>query len=45
MCAFYRRWLAGEPLTRALQEAQADTRSRWPSPYHWSAFSLFGSEN
>jgi tetratricopeptide (TPR) repeat protein len=44
MSAFYKRWLDGQSLTRSIREAQDDTRREWPSPYHWSAFTLFGAE-
>jgi CHAT domain-containing protein len=44
MSEFYRQWLNGEVLTDAVSAAQAHTRERWPSPYHWAAFSLFGME-
>ena len=45
MSTFYTRWLGGESLSKAMHAAQADTRDRWPSAYHWSAFTLFGSES
>jgi CHAT domain-containing protein len=45
MSTFYTRWLRGEPLSQAMHAAQVDTRDRWPSAYHWSAFTLFGSES
>lgn len=44
MTRFYGSWLAGAPLTKAVQTAQVETRSKWPSPYHWAAFALFGAE-
>jgi tetratricopeptide (TPR) repeat protein len=45
MSRFYARWLSGASLGMAIQEAQAATRERWPSPYHWGAFALFGAES
>jgi tetratricopeptide (TPR) repeat protein len=45
MSRFYARWLGGADFGTAIQEAQAATRERWPSPYHWGAFALFGAES
>jgi hypothetical protein len=44
MCEFYKHWLRGAALTDAVLAAQVHVRERWPSPYHWAAFSLFGME-
>jgi len=45
MRVFYREWMADRPLTEAVRAAGFATRAKWPSPYHWSAFTLFGSES
>jgi len=45
MTHFYRCWLEGMKLPAAVQSAQSATRARWPSPYHWAAFALFGDES
>jgi len=46
MARFYGSWLAeGTSLSEAVRVAQAETRSRWSSPYHWAAFALFGAES
>ena len=45
MTRFYGAWLEGTSLPDAVRAAQAETRSQWPSPYHWAAFALFGDES
>jgi CHAT domain-containing protein len=38
-------WISGQSsLGMAMQEAYAITRAKYPHPFHWAAFSLFGNE-
>jgi len=39
----YNRFLSGASATRAAQTATQRIRERFPSAYHWSAFSVFGA--
>jgi CHAT domain-containing protein len=44
MYAFYRRLLAGDAVSRALQHAEEDVRRNPETahPYFWAAFGAFG---
>lgn len=42
MAHFYGALAAGQPPSRALQEAQAQLRQRHPEPWFWAAFTLHG---
>lgn len=39
---FYPSLLGGCPVTRALSEARSEVRRRWPHPFFWGPFVLFG---
>lgn len=43
MTTFYKRYLGGEPLHRATRTAALAVRDRYPSAFHWSAFSIHGA--
>lgn len=43
MTAFYSSLLTDRNLPAALQTAARFVRERWPSAYHWAAFSVFGA--
>jgi CHAT domain-containing protein len=39
------QWSGGKvPLGSAMQSAWAVTRTQYPHPFHWAAFSLFGND-
>ncbi|GMV87364.1 MAG: hypothetical protein AMXMBFR81_02950 [Chthonomonas sp.] len=40
--AFYPSLLGGCPVTPALSEARSAVRRRWPHPFYWGPFVLFG---
>jgi CHAT domain-containing protein/Tfp pilus assembly protein PilF len=42
MVAFYNYWQNGMDKAVAFQQAQADVRSQYPSPYYWASFVLNG---
>jgi tetratricopeptide (TPR) repeat protein len=40
---FYEHYLAGCDLTETVGRAAMETREKFPSAYHWAAFSLYGA--
>ncbi len=40
---FYEHYFAGLKLTEAVSRAAIQTREKFPSAYHWAAFSLYGA--
>lgn len=45
MNSFYSAYLDNNGLIDAYRKAALETRERYPSAYHWSAFSIFGAGN
>ncbi len=43
MNLFYTYYLAGSSIGRAIQRTAGGVRERFPSAYHWGAFSVFGA--
>ena len=45
MIALLDHWTTGEAsLGEAMRQAYAETRAKYPHPFHWAAFSLFGND-
>jgi CHAT domain-containing protein len=43
MIALFKNLKKGMSKAAALQDAQAQTRARHPSPYYWAGFALVGN--
>ena len=43
MDRFYSKYLQGTPIGTAVREASQSVREKFPSAYHWGAFSVFGA--
>ena len=43
MSVFYERIFSGRPISEAARDAALAVRERYPSAYHWAAFSIFGA--
>ena len=43
MNLFYKYYLGGASIAQAIQEAARGVRGKYPSAYHWGAFSVFGA--
>lgn len=43
MKEFYSRFLAGEPIPSAVRTTALQIRNKYPSSFHWAAFSVFGA--
>lgn len=43
MTTFYNRFMGGEELHQAARTAALTVRERYPSAFHWSAFSVYGA--
>ncbi len=42
MAKFYKYWLEGKTIETAFRIAQLELRNKYPEPYYWGAFVLFG---
>lgn len=43
MREFYGRYLEGLSLEESMRQAMTSVRKKYPSAYHWAAFSLYGA--
>ncbi len=43
MSAFYERFFADQPIQASMRQAALTVREKYPSAYHWSAYSVFGA--
>lgn len=43
MNEFYKRFLSGEPVASAVRKTALNIQNKYPSAYHWAAFSVFGA--
>ena len=43
MTTFYKQLFAGQRISYAVRKAALKVRERFPSAYHWAAFSIFGA--
>jgi hypothetical protein len=43
MNEFYKRFLSGESVASAVRKTALNIRNKYPSAYHWAAFSIFGA--
>jgi len=43
MAEFYAAYLKGVRIEKAMMKASLNVKNRYPSAYHWAAFSLFGT--
>ena len=44
MNEFYKRFLSGESVASAVRKTALNIRNKYPSAYHWAAFSVFGAD-
>jgi CHAT domain-containing protein len=44
MIRFYTHWLAGQPKSQALRQAQLDIIGQYEHPYYWAPMVLVGNE-
>jgi CHAT domain-containing protein len=44
MKSFYQYWLSNNDKYRALLLAARDVKAKYPDPYYWAPFVLFGSD-
>jgi tetratricopeptide (TPR) repeat protein len=43
MNEFYKRFLSGKPVASAVRKTALSIQNKYPSAYHWAAFSVFGA--